>query len=431
VIWLYRILFPLAALISAPHYLRRMLKRGGYGKNIGMRLGFWPKLPSKKSGARRIWIQAVSVGEVVSISPLLKELALEENIDVVLSCTTSTGLHVAQRQHRENIIALGPFPIDWLPFSSRGWERIRPDLVAMVDSELWPEHMEQARKRNVPIVILNARLSDRTFSRLGKSGFLRSLVLPKQIQVFAASERQAERWNTVGIATEKIKVTGNLKLDAEPKPPNTKEATESLKKEFGFPGTDLVLAGISTWPGEEQALVEAFLAARAQNLAVRLLIIPRHAERKQEVADGFARRNSLSIHFRSNGIQAPSETDVYVGDTTGELGSLIRVADLAFIGKTLPPNAGGQNPIEPAARAIPLLFGPNHQNFQEVCKALLSLGAAVEVGNQEQLEEQVIRLLGDAESRRKAGQAARQWKETHSGATRRTLEGLIETLKYN
>jgi 3-deoxy-D-manno-octulosonic-acid transferase len=429
VIWLYRIFFPLAALISAPHYLRRMLKRGGYGKNIGMRLGLWPNLPPKKPGTRRIWIQAVSVGEVVSISPLLEELAAEESIDVVLSCTTSTGLHVAQRQHRENIIALGPFPIDWLPFSSRGWERIQPDLVAMVDSELWPEHMEQARKRNVPIVILNARLSDRTFSRLGKLRLLRSLVLPKHIQVFAASERQAERWKTVGIATEKIKTTGNLKLDAEPKPPQTEEATELLKKEFGFPETDLVLAGVSTWPGEEQALVEAFLAARAESLPVRLLIIPRHAERKQEIADGFARRQNLAIHFRSNGNQAPSNNAVYIGDTTGELDSLIRVADVAFVGKTLPPNAGGQNPIEPAARAIPLLLGPNYQNFQEVCEGLLALGAAIEVGNQEQLVEQVIRLLGDAEARRQSGQAARQWTQTHSGATGRTLEGLIETLK--
>lgn len=428
-IWLYRILFPLAALISAPHYLHRMIKRGGYGKNVGMRLGLWPKLPPAKPGTKRIWIQAVSVGEVVSISPLLEELATEENIEVVLSCTTSTGLHVAQREHRENIIALGPFPIDWLPFSSRGWERIQPDLAAMVDSELWPEHMEQARKRNVPIVILNARLSDRTFLRLGKLRLLRSLVLPKHIQVFAASERQAERWKTVGIATEKIKVTGNLKLDAETKLPQTKEVTESLKKEFGFPETDLVLAGISTWPGEEQALVEVFLVARAKNLPVRLLIIPRHAERKQEITNGFARRQNLAIHFRSNGNQAPSNNAVYIGDTTGELGSLIRVADVAFVGKTLPPNAGGQNPIEPAARAIPLLFGPHYQNFQEMCEGLLSLGAAIEVGNQEQLEEQVIRLLGDAKARQKVGQAARQWKQTHSGATGRTLKGLIETLK--
>ena len=428
-IWLYRIFFPIAALISAPHYLRRMLKRGGYGKNIGMRLGLWPNLAPQKPGTKRIWIQAVSVGEVVSISPLLEELAAEENIEVVLSCTTSTGLHVAQKQHLENIIALGPFPIDWLPFSSRGWKRIQPDLVAMVDSELWPEHMEQARKRNIPIVILNARLSDRTFSRLEKLRLLRSIILPEHIQVFAASDRQAERWKAVGITAEKIKTTGNLKLDVEPKPPQAKEATELLKKEFGFPKTDLVLAGISTWPGEEQALVEAFLTARAENLPVRLLIIPRHAERKQEIADGFARRHNLDIHFRSNGNQAPSNNAVYIGDTTGELGSLIRVADVAFVGKTLPPNAGGQNPIEPAGRAIPLLFGPNYQNFQEVCEGLLSLGAAIEVGNQEQLVEQVIRMLGDAEARRQTGQAAREWKQTHSGATLRSLEGLIETLK--
>tara|TARA_Y100000588_G_scaffold388492_1_gene488821 strand:+ start:661 stop:1950 length:1290 start_codon:yes stop_codon:yes gene_type:complete len=429
VIWLYRILFPFAVLVSAPHYLRRMLKRGGYGKNIGMRLGFWPKLQPPKPGTRRIWIQAVSVGEVVSIASLLEELTNEESIEVVLSCTTSTGLQVAQRQHRENIIALGPFPLDWLPFSSEGWKRIRPDLVAMVDSELWPEHMEQARKRKVPIVILNARLSDRTFSRLGKLAFLRSLVLPKHVQVFAASERQAERWQEIGIKREKIKVTGNLKMDAKPKPPQTKEATKALKNEFGFPETDLVLAGISTWPGEEQALVEAFLAALSKNLNVRLLIIPRHAERKQEIADGFARRQNLAIHFRSEEKQAPSNTAVYIGDTTGELSSLIRAADIAFVGKTLPPNAGGQNPIEPAARALPILFGPNFQNFKEVCEGLIGLGAAIEVENKEQLKDHVVRLLENPEVRRKAGQAAKQWKQIHSGATDRTLEGLIEILK--
>ena len=427
-IWLYRLLFPFAALLSAPHYLRRMLRRGGYGKDLRMRLGLWPRLPAKKPGVLRIWIQAVSVGEVTSIGSLLDELADSDDVEVVLSGTTSTGLHIAKKRHRGQVLALGPFPLDWWLFSALAWNRIRPDVVAMVDSELWPEHLARARKRKVPAVVLNARLSDRSHARLGKLGLFRSITLPPNLRVFASSDRQAERWTEVGIPRNDVLVTGNLKHDVEPDPTPREQIRASLRNEFGFPANDLVLTGISTWPGEETALGDALLAARDENLTVRLLLIPRHAERREEVAAALQGRDLL-VHFRSQSKQAPTGTDVYVADVTGELASLIRAADLAFVGKTLPPNAGGQNPIEPAALGLPLLLGPNCQNFAETRDGLLRAGALTEVRDSAHLREEVLRLLDNPDARQEDGQAALAWKKAHAGATQRTMDGLRDILK--
>ena len=172
VILLYRILYPLFFIILSPYYFKRMVKRGGYGKNFFYRFGLWPSLPKKKN-KKRIWIQAVSVGELSSIHPLLESLINQSDIEIVLSGTTSTGLKIAQKKYSEQILKLGPFPLDWFPFSSLAWSKIQPDLAICVDSELWPEHMNQAKKRRVPFYIVNGRLSDRSFKRLLSIGSLK------------------------------------------------------------------------------------------------------------------------------------------------------------------------------------------------------------------------------------------------------------------
>lgn len=426
-IWLYRLLFPFAALLSAPYYLRRMLRRGGYGTDLPMRLGLWPRLPEKKPGISRIWIQAVSVGELASIGPLLDELTANDTVEVVLTGTTSTGLSLARKRHGKQVLARGPLPIDWWLFSILAWNRIRPDLVAMVDSELWPEHLARARSRNVPAVILNARLSDRSYKRLAGLRLFRSVTIPHGLRVFASSEPQAERWKEVGISADNLTVTGNLKHDYEPDPPPSLEARTSLRGEFGFPLDDLVIAGVSTWPGEEAALAEVLLASRKEGLPTRLLIVPRHAERREQVAKALE-GHGLQVHFRTEDKQAPEDTDIYVADVTGELASLIRAADVAFVGKSLPPNAGGQNPIEPAALGLPILLGPNCRNFADTCDGLSKAGALVEVRDVRHLHEETLRLLKDPEARRKTGYAALTWKKGHSGATRRTMEALLEAL---
>ncbi len=194
-IWLYRLLFPLGLLVGIPHYLLRMLRRGGYAEDFGHRLGLWPHLPKKNDNARRIWIQAVSVGELLALGPLLKRLAEEKSIEIVLSTTTSTGYRVARDRYGDLVLAVGPFPLDFLPFSSRTWNRIQPDLAVLVDSELWPEHMYQARKRGVQVAILNARMSDRSFGRLRKAGCFRKLLVPPELHVMASAAQAREPTN--------------------------------------------------------------------------------------------------------------------------------------------------------------------------------------------------------------------------------------------
>lgn len=405
-----------------------MLKRGGYGRELRKRFGLWPSLPEKKTGSHRIWIQAVSVGELASIAPLLHDLTEAEDLEIILSGTTSTGLKLAAEWHGSRVLAHGPFPLDWLPFSALAWRRIRPDLVAMVDSELWPEHLRQARRRGVPAVILNARLSDRSHARLAKAGLFRSLLLPPNLNVFASSERQLERWLEVGAPKKRALATGNLKFDSAGLSLPAPEERKALLDEFGFPADSLVIAGVSTWPGEEKALLDALRAAREEKLPARLLLIPRHAERRNELRSLLAQNPDLPHHFRSDGPQAPEGAAAYVADTTGELTKLIRCADLAFIGKTLHPHHGGQNPAEPAALALPLLLGPNHQNFAEACESLLRAKAAELVPDPDDLRQTILRLLRSPEERRQTGQAARQWAQTHDGAASRSLQALRDLL---
>ena len=405
-----------------------MFKRGGYGKDLRKRFGLWPLLREKKTGSRRIWIQAVSVGEVASIAPLLHELTETEGLEIVLSGTTSTGLKLAAERHGSRVLAHGPFPLDWFPFSALAWRRIRPDLVAMVDSELWPEHLHQARCRGVPAVILNARLSDRSHARLAKAGLFRSLLLPPNLNVFASSERQLERWTEVGVPKKRALATGNLKFDSAGLSLPDAEEHNALLNEFGFPPDSLVIAGVSTWPGEEKALLDVLRAAREEKLPARLLLIPRHAERRNELRSLLAQSPDLPHHFRSDERQAPEGTAAYVADTTGELTKLIRGANLAFVGKTLPPHHGGQNPAEPAALALPLLLGPNHQNFTEACESLLRSKAAELVPDSDALRRAALRLLRSTEERRRTGEAARQWAQAHEGAASRSLQAIRDLL---
>ena len=176
-IFLYRIIYPIFFLILSPYYLKRMIKRGGYGKKLKYRLGFWPRLPNKDSKRTRIWIQAVSFGELSSIHSILRSFLSNSNFEIVLSGTTSTGQKIAEQKYSKELLASGPFPLDWFPCSWLTWSRIKPDLAICVDSELWPEHMHQAKKKGIPFCIINGRLSDRSYNRLRKLGIFQNLLI--------------------------------------------------------------------------------------------------------------------------------------------------------------------------------------------------------------------------------------------------------------
>jgi len=423
-LWLYRLLFLPSLLVLAPAYLRRMRRRGGYGSKFSHRFGAHDGLPAKRPGIRRVWLQAVSVGEMLAIGPMLDALAATDGVEIYLTTTTSTGYRLAQERYRSRTIGIGYFPLDWWLFSRRAWRRIAPDLVILTEGERWPEHLHQAAAHGVPVLCVNARMSDRSYRRLMLYPPAGRLTLDGITRLLPCSTQDEERFVALGFPRERLLTTGNIKLDVNI-PPLTGEEKLRLRRELGLPD-GLVLMGSSTWPGEEAALLEALRLVRGRGQRCSLLIVPRHAERRPEIEQLLA-GSGLRFHFRSSG-NAPGEVDVAVADTTGEMRRLLQLADLVFVGKSLPPHTDGQTPVEAAALEKPILFGPGMGNFRLIARELLDGHAALEVSDAAALAATAAALLPDAARRAEIASAAGRWHRGNAGAVERTLTVIREEL---
>ncbi|MSU24413.1 MAG: 3-deoxy-D-manno-octulosonic acid transferase [Opitutus sp.] len=422
-LWLYRLFFIPALLLLAPAYLRRMWRRGGYRGAFVQRFGGHPFLPKKIGGTRRIWLQAVSVGEMLAIGPLLTALQ-REGAEIYLTTTTSTGFRLANDRYQGITQGVGYFPLDWWPFAARAWRRIAPDLVILTEGERWPEHLWQAAQRGVPVLAINARLSDRSFQRMKLFRPATRLLLGGVTRLLPSSAQDGARFRALGVPPEKITVTGNIKFDVQI-PVLTDAERAALRQELGLPA-GLVLLGSSTWPGEEEAMLGALRLTRERGVRCSLVLVPRHAERRSEV-ERLLRRSGFAFHFRSRG-PAAGEVDVVVGDTTGELRRITQLADLVFVGKSLPPHTEGQTPVEAAALEKPIMFGPGMGNFRLITRDLLARGAAREVADAAALATTAQELLRDASRRTVLAAAAAAWRHDHSGAVARTLTVIREEL---
>lgn len=417
-IWIYRLLFLPLLLVASPYYLWRMRKRGGYGENFGNRFGGVGPLPAKTPGRKRVWLQAVSVGEMLAIAPLLEALRRDGGVDVYLTTTTSTGYQLAKERYAALTAGIGYFPLDFWIFSARAWRHVQPDLCILMEGERWPEHVHQAARRGVPVLSVNARLSDRSYRRSVRWGFLLRPLSRGLTRILCASKRDEQRFRSLGFPSDKLETTGNLKLDVDI--PLLSEADRrALRREIGL-GEGLVLLGSSTWSGEEPALLAALKAARERGVQVSLLLVPRHAERREELR-GLLEKSGLAFHFRSAG-PAPGPVDVAVGDTTGELRKFTQLADLVFVGKSLAPHDGGQTPVEAAILEKPLLHGPRMTNFREIIRSLTEAGAVRKVETHSELVAAVVELLRDEIQRARLASAAHEWHEANRGATARTLD---------
>lgn len=425
---LYRLLFLPAFALLLPYYLFRMWRRGGYASGLANRFGLMPRLPAKKKGIARIWIQAVSVGELNAIGPLLRALSDDQAFEVILTTTTSTGLRLARERYSDYASWIGAFPLDFWPLSWLAWHRLQPDLALLMEGELWPEHIHQAWRRRVPAAVINGRLSERSFSRQKKVAVVGRHLFRKIRLILAGTELDRQRFAELGwIPVDRILNSGNLKFDFDAPEALSASARVDELRTLGFiekaeEATQVeVLMGSSTWAGEEEALVEAYTILHTDNPELRLLIVPRHAERRRDI-EALLKTTALPFHFRSDTPQAPIGTRVYIADTTGELKALTRLASLVFVGKSLPPNAGGQTPMEAAALGKPIILGPNMGNFRTVTRQLLQADAAQQIDNGNDLLPSIKGLLEDRTRRERMASRASALMDAGRGATARTLQ---------
>jgi 3-deoxy-D-manno-octulosonic-acid transferase len=422
-LWLYRLLFIPALLVIAPRYLLRMWKRGGYRTGFLQRFGGHPVLPPKTGATRRLWLQAVSVGEVLAITPVIEALQ-RDGVEVYLTTTTSTAYRLARDRLGSLTVGIGYFPLDWWPFSSRAWQRLDPDLAIITEGERWPEHLRQAARRGIPVLSVNARLGDRSFALLRRFRPAARLVLEGVTRHLPASTLDEARLVELGVPRQRVTTTGNLKLDVAI-PPLPLEERAQLRRELGLPDGP-VLLGSSTWPGEEAALLAALQQIRRAGLRCALLLVPRHAERGGEL-DRWLAATGESFHLRSRG-PAPGEVAIAVADTTGELRRLTQLADVVFVGKSLAPHTEGQTPVEAAALGKAILFGNGMSNFRAIARELVETGAARQIADPAALGVAVRGLLENATAREALAAAAAAWHRRNAGATARTLDAIRASL---
>lgn len=427
-LWVYRILFLPLLLLASPYYLWRMVRRGGYGAGFSQRLGFLPALPAHP---KRVWIQAVSVGEIEAVGPLLRELKATGQVEVVLTTTTSTGYRLARERYAELCTFIGIFPVDFWPCSALAYRRLKPTAIVLTEGELWPEHLGQARARGLPTLLINARLSDRSFARHQKFNWASRGLLAGFTWIGAGSEEDARRLLSLGAEPAHVDVTGNLKFDVASEGPLSPGERLVLRHALGFDGIErsVVLLGSSTWEGEEALLLEVVQTLRSEGVDARLLLAPRHAERRDAVVRLLA-DSGLAFHQRSTqGPTAPSGTIVHLADTTGELRQLTRAADLAFTGKSLAPHDGGQTPVECAAAGVPVVYGPHMTNFKAICQGLEQVGAARKADDAAGVRHALIALARAPADRACMGQAGEEWHAGNRGASHRTVQAILAQLR--
>jgi 3-deoxy-D-manno-octulosonic-acid transferase len=422
-IWIfYNLLFPVFFLLMLPKFISRMMKRGGYKKHFEQRLGIYDRDTfARLAEGRRIWVHAVSVGELFVGLRFIEEYrkAHPEALFVV-STNTSTGRALAEKQLDSRDVLIY-FPVDLLWVMHRVYRQIKPLKLILVECEFWLNLIGQARVRGIPVALINGRISDSSFKGYMRwRSFTRCLL--RQIDPVCVQGRQdEERIIAMGARPETVKILGAAKYDLPPPAAHADAKARAALKALSVPENAPVLLGGSTWPGEEEALCKIYKTLRKTHPGLFLILVPRHAERRAEVVQTLEEQQ-LSFALRSHaGATAPARLDVLVVDTTGELMSFYAAADVVFVGKSLCEH-GGQNPIEPALFGKPVVVGPNMENFPSVMDDFLSEGAMRQVDNFQALEKTIGELLADPAAREELGHAARQVVESRRGVIAKMVE---------
>ena len=428
---LYNILFTIFFILAAPHYFFRMRRRGNWQSGFGQRFGrFDSKFKQAITNRQTLWMHAVSVGEVNLCTQLIRALEPRlPNVKIVVSTTTTTGMGELERKLPSHISRIY-YPIDYRSFVSRALSIIRPKAIVLVEAEIWPNFIWGARKRGIPLFLVNARLSDRSFPRYRRLGFLFRPLFRALAGVGAQNETDAAKLRQLGCRPESIRVVGSMKYDAAKLDERRLVDVPAMLRQLGVPAEAQVLLGGSTHAGEEALLAKLFLRLRVRFPDLFLVLVPRHFERSREIGrelEGlgikFIYRNEITPATRHE----PNTIQCLLVNTTGELRYFYEHATVIFIGKSLTAQ-GGQNPIEPGALGKAMVFGPNMQNFADVVRSFLGRDGAVQVANEAELERAVAELLANEARRVQIGTNALAVVRENLGAIDRTVDMIVEHL---
>jgi 3-deoxy-D-manno-octulosonic-acid transferase len=448
VYFIYSFLMGAAALLLLPYWLVKGLQQGKYlsnlGERLGLSLGSLGKLPADHPGA--IWIHAVSVGELLSSIALAKRLKEEyPNRPLVVSTTTITGQSLA-RERMQFADAVFYFPLDWSFCVRRVLRAVRPSLIVVLETEIWPNFLRETHRQNIPVLFLSGRISDRSFARyrryLAKFGFFLRPFLRSALGNAAAfsmqSEKDAERIRALGAPADRVSVSGNLKYDMEL--PAATPISTWLENEARRQGRSPIVVAGSVVATEEPLALIAFGVVQGEHPNALLVLAPRKPERFEAAAEfihesrrKFIRRSQLALPGHAQGAAAssngsiPRDVTVILLDSIGELASLYRLADGAFVGGSLVPS-GGHNILEPAAFGKIPVFGPSMENFAEIASRFVSADAAIQVESPEDAGVAWIELLRNSERRNKMGENAKHLVDSSRGATDRALAEISQFL---
>ncbi|MEM7699403.1 MAG: glycosyltransferase N-terminal domain-containing protein [Verrucomicrobiota bacterium] len=432
---IYNLLLPVVLVIGFPAFIIKGLRRGGLARHFRQRFGlFRPETLAPFSDRRPIWIHAVSVGEAFIALKLIDALLDRNPAEaIVLSTTTTTGYAVAESRAEGRFTVIhNPVDLPWIVGSVI--QKLNPSRLVLIESEVWPNLVRQLKKKSIPVMLCNARLSPRSERRYRSAKAWIAPVFAQIDKTTVPYEIDVERWSSIGIQRENIDVTGSIKFDHAAAPTQIEKQIDDLKNwllENECPMEAPILLGGSTHPGEESLLAKIWLQLRQDHPHLQLLLVPRHAERAGSIVtelealgiDLIVKKGDFST------TNLDSRPRAFLANTTGELRAWYHIASVVFVGKTF-HGEGGQNPVEPILTGRPVVVGPNTENFADVVSELLDAQGITQVETEEALASTLSDWLAKPELGLEQATRGAAIMQRHFGAASRNA-AIVESLLSN
>ena len=419
----FDLLYGLILLLLSPWLIVRAFRTGRYRQNLRAKL-LGPTVPEDRIAGPVVWFHGVSVGEIHLLRQVVGSFRQRHpEWQIVVSSTTDTGLAEA-RKHFADLTVIA-YPLDFSWTVRRAMTRLRPRLIVLAESELWPNFLHAAGRAKVPVIVVNGRMSPRTFRRLSRVARIARRLMFDRVTVFGVqSETYARHLKELGVPPDRVVVTGSVKYDGVSVEGGNPK-TEELRCILGLARDDVVWVAGSTHEPEERIVSAIYRRLADEFPTLRLIIVPRSPDRFVEVAAIIEAAGLPCVRrsrIESDPLPSSGTRPILLIDTLGELGAVWGLATIGFTGGSLNKKRGGQSMIEPAGLGVPVLFGPHTWNFRDAVAGLLEAGGAIVVGDATELEREVRRLIGDEALRKRMGAAGKRFVATQQGATHRTLD---------